>query len=84
MELNDLNPELLEKARGCTSLEELRELCAAEGIVLSDEELAAVAGGTDCPENVCKPYGDGPRCRTACGLHFGSDPSPDPCSRVRG
>ena len=52
MSLEDLSPELQEKARACKSKEELAELAAAVGVHLSDAELEAVTGGTctsDCP-----------------------------------
>lgn len=45
MELSSLSPELLEKVKNCKSIEELRELCAAESIKLSDEEIIGLAGG---------------------------------------
>ena len=43
----DISPELREKAKTCTSPEELLELARKEGYKLSDEEMAAVAGGRD-------------------------------------
>ncbi len=41
----NLNDELLEKAKACTSPEELEALLGGEGVELSDEALAAIAGG---------------------------------------
>lgn len=45
MDFNDLSPELKEKARTCSSEEELAELVKAIGIELSDDEVTAIAGG---------------------------------------
>lgn len=42
----DISPELREKAKACTSPEELMELARREGYKLSEEELAAVSGGS--------------------------------------
>lgn len=67
--MSDLKPELMKKARACKSVEEFDELCATEGITLSDEQLEGVAGG-DRNE---------PRCPTACGIHF----SPKPCPKAK-
>ena len=52
MELKDLTPEQIEKAKGM-SHEELHELAAKEGIPISDEDLEQVAGGWEadrCPK----------------------------------
>ena len=53
MDFNDLTPEQQEMARACKTQEELAELAKSFGIELSDEELAAVAGGlvSDCIRN---------------------------------
>ena len=48
MKFEDLSPELQEKARKCTSNEELIKLAQDEGIQLSDDELAQIAGGGPC------------------------------------
>ena len=45
MKLEDLSPELQEKAKACTSPEEILALAKDQGIELTDEELQAVAGG---------------------------------------
>ena len=45
MNFDDLTPEFKEKARACSSKEELSELAAAMGVKLSDDELTAIAGG---------------------------------------
>lgn len=47
MKFEDLTPEQQEKARACSSTEELIELAKAEGAELSDEELDGLAGGSD-------------------------------------
>lgn len=52
MEFKDLTPEQREKAKACTSAEELIALAQAEGVDLTDEQLDAVSGGKDwddCP-----------------------------------
>ena len=52
MEFNDLTPEQREKAKACTSAEELIALAQAEGVDLSDEQIEGLAGGKewdDCP-----------------------------------
>ena len=58
MNLNDLSPELQEKAKNCKSLEELVELCNAESIKLSDEAIEGLAG-SHCRElqypSICIP-----------------------------
>ena len=65
MNLEDLSPELKEKALACKTPEELLALAAEEGYELSDEELAAVSGGVDwscwsvCPsQKACDKYED--------------------------
>ena len=42
---SDLSTEQMEKARECKSSEDLITLAKAEGIELTDEQLASVAGG---------------------------------------
>ena len=67
MDLEDLSPELQEKARTCKTAEDVLALAAQEGYELSDEQLAAVTGGMtwdclnycrrdDCPEEDCFIY----------------------------
>ena len=41
----DISPELREKAKACTSAEELLALAKTEGYKLSEAELEAIAGG---------------------------------------
>ena len=48
MDINDISPELQEKARACETVEELHELLKEEGMEIPDEELEAVAGGSWC------------------------------------
>lgn len=55
MELSDLTPDQIEKAKACTSADELAELAKAEGIKLTDEQLEAASGAS---EWYC--YCDGP------------------------
>ena len=45
MDFKDISPELREKAKACTSPEEVLELAKNEGYELSDEELADISGG---------------------------------------
>ena len=45
MDYKDLSPELREKAKACTSPEEVLELAKREGVKLSEEELETVSGG---------------------------------------
>ena len=45
MNLDNINPELLEKAKACKSADELLELAKAEGVELSEEQLDAINGG---------------------------------------
>ena len=53
MNYEDLAPELIEKAKACTTAEELAALAAEEGIELTEEQLDALSGGKlidwDCP-----------------------------------
>ena len=51
MNKDDLSPELREKARACTTTEELLALAEAAGVELNDDQLEAVSGGAmwdDC------------------------------------
>ena len=41
----DISPELREKAKACTTPEELLALAKKEGYKLSEEEMQAVSGG---------------------------------------
>ena len=45
MNIEDLSPELQEKAKACKTVEELFELAKEEGIELGEEELEAINGG---------------------------------------
>ena len=45
MKIENLTPELKEKAIACKTAEDLITLAKTEGIELSDEELSAVSGG---------------------------------------
>lgn len=45
MNYDDVTPELREKAKACQSPDELLALARKEGYELSEDELAAVAGG---------------------------------------
>ena len=61
-----ISPELMEKAKACTSPEELMELAKGENLQISLDELDSASGGTgECPYNcmwVCLrrgPYEEG-------------------------
>ena len=45
MNLEDLSPEQIEKAKACTSREEFQELAKEEKLELSIEDLDGAAGG---------------------------------------
>lgn len=47
MSFEGLSHEVMEKAKACASIEELRALCAEQGNELSDEELVGVNGGIE-------------------------------------
>jgi len=46
--ISDLSPELQEKARQCKDMDELNKLLAENDVELSEDALAAVAGGGGC------------------------------------
>lgn len=45
MQFDELSPELQEKAKACTTPQEVLALAEEEGIALSDAELDEIAGG---------------------------------------
>ena len=45
IKFEDLSPEMQEKAKKCTTPEEILQLAASEGYELSDDELTDIAGG---------------------------------------
>ena len=45
MNIEDLSPEIKEKALACTTTDELVELAKSVGIQLSDEEIDSISGG---------------------------------------
>ena len=45
MDLKDLTPEQMEKAKACKTIEELSAFAKAEGLELSEEQLEGIAGG---------------------------------------
>ena len=61
MDLKDLTPELLEKAKACKTREEFLTLLDSEGLELTDEQLDAVSAGWtwDCSEQGYVPEGGG-------------------------
>lgn len=62
MKFEDLTPEQQEKAKACTSPEELVALAKAEGVELTDEMLEAISGGGEwyscetLDPYTCPPY----------------------------
>ena len=46
MDLNNLTPEQIEKAKACKSADELMALAKAEGVELTDEQLDQISGGS--------------------------------------
>jgi len=64
MDLNDISPELREKAKACKTPQELMELAKREGHKLSEEELEAIAGGG---------WGDGWCSTYLCAFYSGED-----------
>lgn len=58
MTLDDLSPELREKALACKTPEDLIELAKEEGIDLSDDQLQAISDGFEwsCSSDKCEDY----------------------------
>ena len=54
MKLEDLSPELQDKARACNTPEELLALAKEEGYELSNEDLKGIAGGDGW--GACDPF----------------------------
>ena len=52
--IKDLSPELQEKAKNCTSFEELSELLADNDIEMPEDALEMVSGGNACDTAVEK------------------------------
>ena len=48
MNIDDLSPELRDKACSCHTVKELHELLEEEGMEIPDEELEGIAGGAWC------------------------------------
>lgn len=44
MDISNLSPEVIAKAKACTTKEELLDLAKQEGIELTEEQLASVSG----------------------------------------
>ena len=54
--VSELSPEMQEKARECRTMEELQAMLAENDVELSEDALAAVAGGCGTPPK-CKKCG---------------------------
>lgn len=63
MDIQNLTPEQMAKARECTSVEDMLALAQQEGFELTDEQLEAVAGGA------WDPFASLPEFVSSCG-HF--------------
>lgn len=48
MNIEDLSPETIEKAKACETPEQLFALAKEEGIELTDEQIEAIVGAGDC------------------------------------
>ena len=60
MKFEDITSELMEKAKSCTTADELVALAKAEGMELTDEQLEDVAGGSwSGTTNTCNAFGCG-------------------------
>ncbi len=57
--INDLTPELQEKARACNSIEELIDLADKNDLPLPDEAVEAVAGGKENMNDECPVRNNG-------------------------
>ena len=61
MDITNLTPEQIEKAKACTSAGELMELAKAEGMELTDEQLDTISGGMEwyqaCDPHECNKLG---------------------------
>ena len=65
MDLGNLSPEQIEKAKACKSAEELIALAKEEGFELSEEQLESLTGGIfvrgfDACPNDAAPMSDAP------------------------
>jgi len=75
MKIEELTPELVEKAKKCETREERLAFIEENCIELSDEQLESIAGGRHipdiCEENVLGGHNWEPTGRTAPGEWFG-------------
>ena len=55
MQFEDLSPEVQEKAKHCTTIDEVLALAKDEGVELSNSELESISGGWRTEEN-CRRY----------------------------
>ena len=51
MTFEELSPDLQEKAKACTTTEDILALAKAEGYDITDDELATISGGLWCGED---------------------------------
>ena len=66
MRFEDLTPELQEKAKSCSTPEEMFALAKEEGMELTDEELEAVSGGDSPFVWDCDAYS----CASDCAVDY--------------
>ena len=55
MRLEDMTPEMIEKAKGCETAEERKAFLEENGIELDEEQLEGIAGGNRPNEQVGIP-----------------------------
>jgi len=60
MDFENISDELKEKAKACTTPEEILELVKSEGIELSDEQVEAISGGSWVHKVQCDDHYDAP------------------------
>lgn len=53
MDFENLEPELQDKLKACTTEEELRALAGSVGLSLEDLQLDGISGGAECSDVIC-------------------------------
>ena len=72
--IKNLAPELQEKARACTNVQELLALAKEAKLPVPDEALAAIAGGDDSDPENCGDPAKCPKCgSTNTTFDYGGD-----------
>ncbi len=52
MKIEDVSPEIIEKAKACETPEQIFALAKEEGIELTDEQMEIIAGGSKLHANI--------------------------------